>query len=90
MPAWKGLNTRHLLILRNAPPPTAPTSQNLTQEFLAAGGMFGVGTDSNVEISAPGVDKARGLRVACERHGIALRIDGVSGQTVARLTLPAT
>jgi Cof subfamily protein (haloacid dehalogenase superfamily) len=25
-----------------------------------------------VEISAPGVDKARGLRVACERHGIAL------------------
>lgn len=24
-----------------------------------------------VEISAPGVDKARGLRVACERHGIA-------------------
>lgn len=25
-----------------------------------------------VEISAPGVDKARGLRVACARHGIAL------------------
>ena len=25
-----------------------------------------------VEISAPGVDKARGLRVACQRHGIAL------------------
>jgi signal transduction histidine kinase len=25
----------------------------------------------------------------CERHGIALRIEGVAGQTVARLTLPA-
>ena len=30
------------------------------------------------------------VRRLCERHGIALRIDGVSGQTVARLTLPAT
>jgi len=30
------------------------------------------------------------VRRLCERHGIALQIDGVSGQTVARLTLPAT
>ena len=30
------------------------------------------------------------VRRLCERHGIALRIDGVSGQTVARLALPAT
>lgn len=30
------------------------------------------------------------VRRLCERHGIALRIDGVAGQTVARLTLPAT
>ena len=29
------------------------------------------------------------VRRLCERHGIALRIDGVSGRTVARLTLPA-
>ena len=28
------------------------------------------------------------VRRLCERHGIALRIDGVSGQTVARLALP--
>ena len=30
------------------------------------------------------------VRRLCERHGIALRIDGRSGRTVARLTLPAT
>ena len=35
-----------------------------------------------VEISAPGVDKARGLRVACERHGIAL------AQTIAFGDMP--
>jgi len=29
------------------------------------------------------------VRRLCERHGIALRIDGASGRTVARLTLPA-
>lgn len=30
------------------------------------------------------------VRRICERHGIAVRIDAVSGRTVARLTLPAT
>ncbi|MCP9797432.1 helicase HerA domain-containing protein [Cyanobium sp. Lug-B] len=36
----RGLNHRQLLIFRNFPPPAGPSSQNLTQQFHAAGGEF--------------------------------------------------
>jgi len=57
----RGLNHRHLLILRNSAPPVGPSSQNLTQQFHAAGGEF---------LSMPVEDLSRleALRLLRERN----------------------